>query len=226
MVGLLLTALLLTSSSGFGEEPKPSVSDSGKASSKTPTKAENIAPKRNALATQVSPEREAAVIAFAQQNHPELVSLLLGLKQNAPKEYQAALAELDRTVEQLAKSKEKSPDRYEFLLADWKLTSRIRLLAAKLAMADDPVLEGELHAALRERLELRLASQKTERERLQKRIEKLDQTISDTTSKSDALIEKQLAELRSKRAVPKAAGKSKAKRPVAAGQTDQKGDKE
>ena len=196
------------------------------ATQKNPEKVEkSAANKAHAVAVKVTSEREAAVLEFARQNHPELASLLQGLKQNAPRQYQAALADLDRTAERLARSKDKSPERHEFELAEWKLTSRIRLLAARLAMSDDPVVEGELRAALRERLESRLAAQRWERDRLQKRVSKLDQTIDDMSSKTDAIVERQFAELRKSLPASKPTVKNKAKRPATAGQVDVKGEK-
>jgi len=172
----------------------------------------------------ISPEREAAAILFARENHPELAALLDGLKRNAPREYQAALADLDRTVERIGKLKEKSPDRYQVEIADWKISSRIRLLAAGLAMSEDPTVEAELRAALRERLELRLGTQRAERDRLQSRVTRLDQQIEDMTSRADATIEKQLTDLRKTLPAARTPVKPKAKRP-AADATGVKGDK-
>jgi hypothetical protein len=187
---------------------------------KAPAKAQvAVAPKPQAVAA-ISPDREAAALAFARENHPELASLLDGLKRNAPKEYQAAMTDLDRVVDRLAKSKERSPERYTFELAEWKLTSRIRLLAARLTMSPDPTVEAELRAALRERLELRLSAQRVERDRLQARVNKLDQQIEEMSSKADAIIEKQFVELRKTMPTPKPAAKAKSKKPTEGG--DQK----
>jgi hypothetical protein len=168
-------------------------------SSVAPTKS-NAPTKNNSSAkanvVRISPEHEAAALAFAGENHPELASLLDGLKQNAPKEYQAALVDLHRTVERLANVKERSLERHEFVLAEWKLSSRIRLLAARLTMSSDPAVEAELRAALRERVEFRLAAQRTERDRLQTRVGKLEEQIEETASTADAIVEKQFLELR------------------------------
>ena len=183
--------------------------------SKGTAKAEKVAAKTQASAVTITPEREAAALAFARDNHPELASLLDGLKRNAFKEYQAALVDLDRAVERLGKLKERSPDRHEFELAEWKITSRIRLLAARLTMSADPTVEAELRVALRERLELRLSAQRTERDRLQTRVTKLDQQIEEMASKSDTIIEKQFLELRKSMPVVKPAAKNKPKQPTA-----------
>jgi cell division protein FtsB len=162
----------------------------------------------------ITPEREAVALAFARQNHPELGSLLEGLKQNAPREYQAAINDVSRSVEKLDKTKERSPERHEFELIEWKMTSRIRLLAARLTMSSDPAVEAELKAALRERLDARLASQRKERDRLKVRIDKLDQQIDEMSSASEAIIEKQFADL--KKAMPpvRQPARAKAKKPT------------
>ena len=149
--------------------------------------------KAQAAATKISAEREAAAIAFAVQNHPELATLLTNLKQNNPTEYHAAVVELDRIVERLAAMKQKNSQQHDSELVHWKLDSRIRLLAARLTMSDNPALEAELKAAVREKVELTLAERKAERERLQKRVEKLDQTIDELSTKLDDVAEKEFA---------------------------------
>jgi hypothetical protein len=149
--------------------------------------------KAHAATTKITPEREAAAIAFAGQNHPELATLLTNLKQNNPTEYRAAVADLDRIVERLASLKQKNVQQHDSELVHWKMDSRIRLLAARLTMSDNPALEAELKAAVRERVELTLAERRAERERLQKRVEKLDQTIGELSTKLDDVAEKELA---------------------------------
>ena len=224
---LFLACIAVSSQPTWADEKVATAKDDVKATTKSPAKGEKAGTKKAAGATPaISPEREAAALEFAQRNHLELVSLLQGLKKNAPKEYQAALTDLDRSADRLTKLKDKAPERYEFQLSEWKITSRIRLLAAKLAMAEDPAVESELRAALRERLELRLSAQRTERDRLRKRVEKLDQTIGEMSSTTDELIEKQFSELRKTVPVSKASAKNKSLRPVAAGTVDVKGEKE
>lgn len=207
--GMLALAVVLGTSSGFADDKaeKAAAKERPRAAA---AKAEKTPPK--APAVTITPEREAAAIAFAQANHPELASLLEGLRKNAVKEYQAALVELDRAVDRLGKMKEKAPERYEFELADWKMTSRIRLLAARLTMSSDPIVEGELRSALRERLDFRIAAQRTERDRLQGRVGKLDQQIEEMTSKADSIVEKQFADLRKTLPANKPATKAKPKK--------------
>lgn len=210
-VNLLLAVLSLMALPGLADDK----SDKAKQDrSKNAAKVEKAAARAQTPVSPITPEREAAALAFARENHAELASLLDGLKRNAPKEYQAALIDLDRAVDRIGKLKDKSPDRYEFELADWKITSRIRLLAARLTMSSDPIVEVELRTALRERLDLRLAAQRAERDRLQSRVTKLDQQIEEMASKADATIEKQFLELRKTLPATRPATKTKPKKPA------------
>lgn len=206
LAATLAIVLLTHSASADDSEAKPS-----KDRAKAVARVEKAAAKPQAPVIAISPEREAAAIAFAKENHPELAALLEGLKRNAPREYQAALADLDRAVDRLAKTKERSAERHAFELAEWKITSRIRLLAARLTMSPDPAVEAELRAALRERLDLRVSAQRAERDRLQTRVAKLDQQIEEMTSRADAIIEKQFVDLR-KTMPTKPAAKPKSKK--------------
>lgn len=229
---LVLAGLFLACAPGspplaMADETPANSTDSAATATKSvktakPAASDKTTPKKSAAAGPIAAEREAAAIEFAQQNHPELVSLLQNLKQSAPKEYQAALVDLDRTFDRLSKLKEKSPDRYESQLSDWKMTSRVRLLAARLAVSNDPSVESELRAILRQRLEARLAAQRADRDRLQKRVEKLDQAIDEMASKMDAQVEKQFAELHKAPPAPKTTAKSKTKKPSTAVSVDVK----
>lgn len=136
---------------------------------------------------------EAAIIEFARTHHPELAGLLEALKNSAPKEYRAALLDLDKTRERLDKVRKSAPERHDLELAEWKASSRIRLLAARLAMGGDPALEGELKAAIAERYELRIQLLKDERVRLEKRIAKLDETVAEQERRRTDALEKEFA---------------------------------
>lgn len=165
--------------------------------------------KVHAATTKLTPEREAAAVAFAGQNHPELATLLNNLKQNNPSEYHAAVVELDRIVERLASLKLKNVAQHDLELAHWQRDSRIRLMAARLTMSDNPALEAELKAAVREKAEATLAERKVERDRLQRRVEKLDQSIGELTTKLDELAEKEFAALKRSAQSSKSVGKSR-----------------
>ncbi len=139
---------------------------------------------------------EAAAMEFARSHHAELASLLEQLKANAPSEYRSAMIELDKTRERLEKSREKTPERADIELAEWKVNSRIRLLAARLAMGGEPSLEADLKAALRERVDLRVQLMNDERARLRRRLEKLDETIAEQERRAPDQVERELAGLK------------------------------
>jgi hypothetical protein len=99
-----------------------------------------------------TPEREAAALTFVRMHHAELAELLERLKTRRPQEYQKAIRELFRASERLASSQEQQPLRYELELQEWKLSSRIQLLVARMSMNRTPELEQELRQLLNEQV--------------------------------------------------------------------------
>jgi hypothetical protein len=125
-----------------------------------------------------------------------LASLLEQLRVNAPKDFEAAVIDLNRTAERLERVRKSSPERYELELAAWKLDSRVRLLAARLAMGGDSTLEDELRDALAERFDLRMTLLKDERDRLHKRVERLDEQLADQERRAEEILNREFAALR------------------------------
>lgn len=148
---------------------------------------------RKSVPAPVSAAAERAALAFAAEHHPELTRLFRQLAENAPEEYAKAVAELDRNRDRLEKLRAKHPERFEGALAEWKLSSRIRLALARLALAPDPALEEELRSMVRERAELRLAPLRAEKERLEKRLEKVGRTLADHDRDPAAAIDREMA---------------------------------
>ena len=159
----------------------------------------------------ISAKSEAAALEFAKTHHPELASLLEALKSNAPSEYRSAVLDLDKARERLEKSREKTPERAAIELAEWKVNSRIRLLVARMSMGGDTSLEADLKAALRERADLRVQLLTDERDRLRRRLEKLDETIADQQRRAPDQVEKELAGLKRSTMPPAAAPKKPSK---------------
>ena len=123
-------------------------------------------------------EREEAALLLVREHQPELLELLNRLKATKEKDYQQAIRELSRDSQRINSFKEKDPQRFELEVRAWQLDSRIRLLTAKLSLADRPELQEDLKAALAERADLRLAQRKLERERVASRLTKLDEDIA------------------------------------------------
>lgn len=180
-------------------------------------KAKKEATARRELATKLPAEREQAARKFAEEHHPELAKLLKQLRENAPKEYVEAISELDRARDRLEKLRERQPDRYEAELQEWKLTSRIRLTLARMAMNEDPQLEAELRSMVRERQELRLQLLRAERDRIEKRLEKIRSTLAEHDGAPDEAVERELANLKKGVSATQARARTKPKsaRPAA-----------
>lgn len=168
------------------ETTKPPSSDPGAG-------ARDVPPPRPIALTEA---REAAALTFARMHHPELAGLLEHLKKSRPAAYTRAVRQLYQTSERLARTKERSPERYESALRQWQLESRIRLLAARATMSDNPSIDDELNAALDEWVELRLQQLRAERERLADRLTKLDATIGEIESDKEAVIIQELARVK------------------------------
>lgn len=158
----------------------------------------------------ISPKREAAAVYFAKQHHPELAELLDRLKASHPDQYTKAIRELDRTRDKLEKQRERDTKRYAFLLREWQLDSRVRLLAARMTMGGTPELEAELRQVLVERHDVRLQLLTYDRERSKARWQKVDEQIAEHVQYRAVTIDRELEKIKRnadtrKRSLPKSA---------------------
>ena len=143
----------------------------------------------------VTKDLEASALAFAREHHRELAELLGRLKSADRAAYDKAVAELSQASERLARLKENDAERYQLSLEIWTLDSRIRLLAARMTMASDPGIEGEIRDLLRDRQRVRLALLRLDRERFATRLERVDAQISQLENNSSAAIENDFARI-------------------------------
>jgi hypothetical protein len=139
--------------------------------------------------------REAAVMTFVREHHPELEALLVYLKKNRSADFERAFRELFGVSERLARIQEQDDVRYELELSHWKLQSRIQLLAARLKMEQTEELREQLRAALEEQVEVQIAIAQRERQRMAERLERLDARIERLQSEKTQLVETQLRQL-------------------------------
>ncbi len=130
-------------------------------------------------------QREAAALALVREHHAELIELLDHLKSQKHKAYLQAIQELWRASERLATVRQRDPDRYDLELRAWKIDSRIRLLAAKLSMEQDPELELRLKEALSERADVRLQLKTFVRDRVKTRLETMNAEIDKLASERE-----------------------------------------
>jgi hypothetical protein len=140
--------------------------------------------------------QEKVALAFAREHHPELAELLQRLRKSDRDAFEKAVRDVFQASERLARLQENDPERYELALQSWTLDSRIRLLAARSTMSNDPGIEGQLRELLHERQNVRIAMLQLERERLQTRLERINGQIEQWESNPTAVVENDLARIK------------------------------
>jgi len=172
---------------------KPREKDKEKAGAKPADPAKNAARpavKKPGEPIIITPEREAAALAFANLHHSELTALLTALSTRNPAQYQNALRDLYRASERLAQVQEKDAERYELDLADWKVSSRIQILVAKLSMAPSQAVKDELRLLIGEQADIRIKMLQLERDRAVARQAKTEELLRAAEDGRDAEVKR------------------------------------
>ena len=159
-------------------------------------------------------DRKAAM-EFATQHHPELARLLEQLEKSRPSEFARAMKDLNQQLQQLERTREKSPTRYDAQLESWKVESQIRVLTARWSLSRDTELETQIRSLLKQRREAKMAQLKADKERLLEQQRKIDEQLSALDDPMDAQVDKEWEQLAKKAGSPKNSGK-KASEPAAA----------
>ena len=150
----------------------------------------------NTFETQTQPtfeQLEADAIAFVQENHPELVSLLQSLKAMRQKEYESAIRDIVRTKKRLDALAKRESEIHAMELDAWKLKSKIDLLIARGIARDKTFDTAELRDLLKLQLENQKKRWKHEQANLAKRQEQLADLLSRTEGHEDEKIDQQLS---------------------------------
>jgi hypothetical protein len=144
-----------------------------------------------------APVGNAAVQAFAREHHPELAALLEQLETADPAAFAAASAEIGRTLERLERLRERQPELHEAKLQDWKLSSRIRLALARMALTKDPdpQLDEELRELVRQRQTWQRVAYAAEREKIVKRLERIDEILEEQARDPAVAVDREAVEL-------------------------------
>lgn len=183
------------------EKPAAKATANDKEKANRDSAAEKRRPKAAAKAKEASlaaftPQREAAALAFVREHHAEVADLLDNLRRTRPEQYRRAARELFRASERVAQWKDRDAVRYELELRTWKINSRIQLLLARSTMSPDMDVEAELKSLLAERIDVRLALRRHEREQMARRLADIDADIERLASQKDAMVDRQLAQMR------------------------------
>lgn len=168
------------------------------------------AKKESKSATSLSPQREKQALEFARSHHPELAELIQRLKKHRPREYKRAVRELDTTLTRLERFKDRDSDRYQLILERWEIESRIRLLAARVSVKGTDAEKSELTSLIKQRVDLQLDMLRLEKKSTEKRLQKLDKSISEIEENRDRLIESELKKI--KRTMKKSGSKTNNKK--------------
>jgi hypothetical protein len=144
----------------------------------------------------VTVDQEATAIALVRKHHKELYTLLTSLKESVPLEYDRAIRELSRSSDRLAQLKKRDSKRYKIELRLWQVRSQRQLLTARLQMGQDESLLDELRDTLNDEHELSLAILQHERDRLTRRLAKLEDQINKQETKQEASVERKLNALK------------------------------
>jgi len=126
-----------------------------------------------------TPEREAAALKFVQEHHPDLSAVVARLESVNRQQYEQAIRELYQQAEKLQHVRVTDEELYALLLTNWKLSSRIEILAARLACAteENKELEAELKQLVRDKVahERRLVEHR--KKRLLENLEKTEESL-------------------------------------------------
>ena len=175
---------------------------SGAKAADTSAKDKNAKNKFVAKVPGFTKEREAAALTFVRTHHPELADLLEQLRNNDRVEYRKAVVELFASSERLGQIQENNPARYDLELQLWKLTSRIHVLAARLAMETSAksdtttpataATDQELRQALTEELHVRQQLVQLDRDKAAARLATLDKHLEQLRRNQDQQVEQRL----------------------------------
>ena len=157
----------------------------------TPAKSPKAPPKNIPL----TPEREAAALAFAKANHPELAELLGNLKTMDESQYKAAVSTLASQSDQLSALSKRDSEMHAVALREWKTQSRISVLAAKITHLDPSAQTSagdELKKLLEEQAGLRIARKELEVKRTAEQLRKAEEQLQKLRSEKESWIAQQL----------------------------------
>jgi hypothetical protein len=136
---------------------------------------------------------EVDSIAFVEENHPELATLLKSLKTMRQKEYESAIRETWRTKKRLESLSKKETDLHTMELDAWKLKSKIDLLIARGIAQDKTFTQSELRELLKQQIENQKKRWKHEQSTLAKRQEQIAEQLSRVEGHEDERTDQQLA---------------------------------
>lgn len=143
-----------------------------------------------------TPAREAAAMVFVAQNHPELKKLLKTLSSTDKAAYESAICEIFADTEALADVLAMDADLHAAALEEWRVRSRIDLLAARMRDGQPtPEQEAKIKTLVRKQVELELERRIKEVGRLEQMLERRRSDIAQKTESIDKTVQHRLNRL-------------------------------
>ena len=124
------------------------------------------------------------LLAFVHQHHPELTRLLKSLEKNRPRQYQSAMRSLSNSYNRLQLLKDQGKTKpYDAALEQWKLSSRIKLKAAQVAVKDTPQQRKQLESLIAKQFDSRVDALRAEEARLSERLKRLSELMKEQSDR-------------------------------------------
>lgn len=142
--------------------------------------------------SQLTEKRRQVLEDFVGAHHPELESILKKLRDGQPRKYNEAMKGLDQSVAKLEKVREKSPNRYDRVLENWKLESRIKVAAAQLKLNESEAAREKLESLISDLFDSTMRRLQEDRANLVERLEKIDRRIAEMETDRATIIERRI----------------------------------
>ncbi len=122
-------------------------------------------------------ESEATVLPFVEQHHSQLLSVLTALKLSNPKEYESAIADINKSLRRLSQLEKRNKALYDVDLDAWKTQSRIDLMMARAIAKEHSLDESALRSLVAQRRTIQVKRLKIELEQLEDRKKQLQDSL-------------------------------------------------
>ena len=185
ILAALLIASCLVGQPVQGQEKTEAAAQAGDATDA----AQKAKEKRQKAAAEKAKKRNEYLMSFVRKSHPELEQLLLQLKDSKPRQYRAAMQGLNKDVMKIDAVKEKDPQRYNLLVTQWSIDSRLKVATAQLRVSDTQENRNAVRALVVQQVNFQIERFKIDRENTIKRLATLKKRIAELEAKRAQNIE-------------------------------------
>jgi hypothetical protein len=138
---------------------------------------------------------EASAIAFVNEHHRELGSLLQLLKSMKEQEYEAAIREINKNQRRLESIAKRDTEGHSIELEAWKIQSKIDLILARAVAQSRDADPDQLRKLIRKQYDIQKKRLRHERNVLSERQKTIKESLERMESQEEERIEQQLTNL-------------------------------